>query len=310
MKLLADREVLIRRPKSGTFIGHNLGQRKTATIEYVHVLIADDRGTSDDCRSSILSGLWKALPNASMHVSILPSRRQITFVEQLLETTPANHKVVGVVAVSCLQGVYTLLAERQVPTAVIGSVDHTEDSLASIDCDQRLAGFTLADHMLQQGHQDFLVLTMDSWRPGDHRFYEGVRDSLQAHRLPVGALHMITFPLERRVFFQRVRSHLQTLARPTAVICRNNAVQDLLQELREQHGELPWDRISVATHFDAPRSEVPSDQAYPCTYRCGSTFDMAAQAGEMLAKLSAGEQLPQRHITFPVELLPIARKCT
>jgi DNA-binding LacI/PurR family transcriptional regulator len=299
MKLLVERDILIRRPNSGTFVSENMESQSTSRVRAVHILLSADRRLGELPRDAVLDGLWNALPGVGLHFTILPATNEVEYLEELLAGSASAGQLMGVIAVSCSGDIYNYLASQNLPVAVIGSVHRTEDQLASVDCDQHQAGFLLAEHMLKKGYRRFTLLIRELWRPGDHRFFEGVQESLHAAGLPIGALRVCSFPIDPRSFRQQVGPLLGEMTEPTAVICRIPIFQSLLEGVRSAEPELPWHNVEVAVHFD---NNVP-DNLPACSYTCrkASVAEVAEIAGKMLVQISAGEQLVERHVFLPVE---------
>lgn len=303
MKLLADRDVLSRRPNSGTFVGPKAETQTPSPtqVRSVYVLLSSDVGLGAFSRDGVMEGLWRQLPGVGLNFAILPAGNEVGYMEELLSVAAASGQLYGVVAISCPREVYTYLSKQNLPVVVLGSVEPTEENLASVDGDEREAGKLLADHLLGKGYRQFAVLMRELWRSGDNLFFEGVQESLHRAALPLGALCVRSLPYDQRIFNQRVRTLLAEATAPVGLICEGSQFAAWLDALRATEPEHNWDRVGIAYNSEVELSEA-SVPPHAYTFLKSTLAEMVAMAGKMMAQLAAGKELPQRHVMLPFAL--------
>jgi len=300
MKLLAERNLLRRRRNLGTFIGEAAAPQDLPRGNVIYVLLSPDRQLGALSRGSLMDGLWRALPEASLQFLILPTEEEGAFIKNFIATIQAAGTLASIVAVSCSREAYAALRSVPVPVVVIGSVAPGEDQLISIDGDEKQAGWLLAKNFVDDGHRQFAVLMNEIWRPGDNLFLEGVQEALAEARLSVAALRVCALPDDQCLFDGQVRPLLREHHGPLGVICEGEWALRRLEELKGRDPSIDWRQLDVAVHVDA---EMPDhDVRYPCTYQQVSVLEMSAMAGEIIVSLQRQRPILKRQILLPMAL--------
>ncbi len=300
LHLLAERNVVNRRRNSGTFVGPNVQSQASTLVRSVYVLMSSDRPIRESLRNALINSVWSELPDVDLHFARLPAGNEVRYSKELLHSAAERGQLTGVIAASCPLDVLQLLSQQKAPVVVIGSVDPTNDKLASVDGDERQAGQLLAQHMLGQGHKQFAVLMSEMWRSGDHLFLDGVQRVLQDARLSIGALCVRGIPDNPHVFRQQVRQLLGEVNGKLAVICQNPSFASLFEQMQHDEPELQWSRVAIAFNADTQLPQ-PAPQ-YPCSYQQDSDANMTAQVVNMLIQLSQGTEPPTRHVVLPMAM--------
>lgn len=300
LRLLAERDIVHRRRNSGTFVGPKMQTEQPALVQSVFVLISSDRPVNDTLLSSLTSELWRAMPGVGLHQVMLPIGSEVRYLESLLTPAARAGQLSGVVAISS-PTVYRYLAQQAYPTVVIGSVDSMHDKLTSVSGDERNAGYALADHMLAKGYRQLLVLMDKIWRPGDNLFLRGVEEAMERAKLSAGSLRVRSLPCDSDLLAQQVGAIVGECSDRVAVICQEPMFFPWLQELQSRDTER-YGNLGVA--YNANLEAPTNDNKYPCVYLKASPREMVAIAGQMLAKLCAGEPLAERHIVLPMSISP------
>jgi len=298
MQLLANRNVITRRRNRGTHVGQQVQPSPVAVIRTVYVLRAHDRAEGYLPSEAVMRGLWRALPGVDLHFTVLPPNDPTDYLEQLLRAAPYNNAV-GVIAIGCQREVYDFLLTQSLPVIVMGSVDLNEDQLASIDGDQQRAGELLAEHLVDRGRRDLVLLMSESWRPGNNNFLRGIEQAL-ARCEPSITLRVRSLPNDPRTIQQQVLQLLAESRTPPAFICHLPTAPQAIADLMKQDSGVPRD-LAVVYHSD---SERPAVDTLPFTYAYVETSreDMAAEAGRMLLDLNNDKPLEQRHRLLSTKL--------
>ena len=305
MKLLADRNLITRRHKAGTFVGPKGGGAENKTqapkIRTVHLLVPWMKKESFyGYLEPISRGLHNSLPQASVQFSIIPDERRLAWVRKLISDVRLSGGTAGIIAASCPLDVYELLAESELPTVVLGSLSEFGPKLPCIDLDNREGGRLLAEHLIQRGHRRIELITLTMDRHGDKLFFDGINEALTAASLPPNTLSFHVMPEEIGPLQKSMRRLLEQPDCPTGIIARIKRMADVtaacIAELKQQ---LPED-IEVV-FIDHTTDQVESSSLTHVRTKV-SRQENAALVGQMLATMSEGKPLKDGRITVPVRL--------
>jgi DNA-binding LacI/PurR family transcriptional regulator len=301
LQLLAKREVLTRHRKSGTFIGPKVSPApEKSLVRSVYVLLSPDRSWGALTRGEVMDGLWRALPEVGLHFVVLPKNNEKRYTEDLLNGAATLGQLFGVVAVSCPRSVYNYLAGVAAPVVVIGSVDSEEGTLPSVDADQRQAGRLLAECVLKRGCHQVIAFMPELWRPGDNLFMEGLADSLGKGGISAGSLRVWSLPAVAQIVQDRVVNLLADVEERLELVCHDYTIVTWIDALRESRPDLHWEKIGIAFQDETRTRDRHSP--HPFTYTSVPVIDQSVLVGQMVARLGAGDELPQRHVLLPMGL--------
>jgi hypothetical protein len=308
MQLLADQEKLVRRDRSGTYVGPAARFDRTSKVKVVYVLMPEERANYSVVPLDLLIDSLShpahspdATPEQhSVQFSFLPKEEEVLYVKQLLAPTKSDWELCGVVAISCSREIYRYLQLQGVPLVVLGSLDHDLQELSSIDADHFQCGRLLAQYLFANGHERIAMLGISNGRPGDHDFLDGIVDAMTAAGKPPNSLIARLCPNDLDTLRVQAEATLSRSDRPTGVICRGERMLNLILPIAAELGlrvpddlELVYETFSTA-HVD----HVP----FPCVQTSEPFEQIARQIGAMLRQIHAGTKLEQNHIRIPVEL--------
>ena len=308
MQILADQEKLVRRDRSGTYVGPASHFTEPSKIKVVYVLMPEERANYSavpldvliDSLSHPVHDAGSPVEQLSVQFSFLPKDDGVRYVKQLLAPTKSNWELCGVVAISCPRDIYRYLQEEGVPLVVLGSLDHDFQELPSIDADHFECGRLLAQYLFERGHERIAMLGISSGRPGDHDFLDGIVEAMTAAGKPPNSLIARLCPNDLDTLRVQAEATLSLRDRPTAVICRGERMLNLILPIAAQLGlRIPDDlELVYETFSTAHVGHVP----FPCAQTSEPFEGIARRIGQMLRQLHSGTQLEERHIRIPVEL--------
>ena len=165
MQMLAQRKVLVRRRRRGTFVGPAGGVKAVPKVTTMYVVDTEDRPHRYPSAQTTMEMIRRKLPGVSVHFNSLPADRPVDFVRDLLRHAKEAGNMVGFLLVSCPRDVYRYFAETELPAVVLSDVYDDSDRLPSIDGDMTTAGRILIDHLVGGGHEKIALLTFANWRP-------------------------------------------------------------------------------------------------------------------------------------------------
>jgi LacI family transcriptional regulator len=301
MQLLAERDLLSRERRRGTFVGPAVKATKRSSIKTVAVFLRDDdQAGADSASSAVLTSLRQALGHVNLHFGFVPNHDSIAYAQSVLEPMVAAGNLAGVVAISCQREIYCFFRGLGVPLVIMGSLYADGETIPSIDADNKQSGRLLTEYLISKGHRKVALMAGRDSLPGEHDFYDGVSEVLAAKNLPATALLARSFPSNETAGVAMLRHLLRTNDPPTAIVCRGSqmllTIAEALNTLvpaGQQQPELVCDGYAPISN-----ERFPYIHCSPSVTMRGMTDLMA----EMLKKLSNGEALPSHRIVVSVSI--------
>lgn len=239
MQLLAERGLLVRQRKAGTFIGEGLELPSNPPRKRVHIVMtsgiwSDDQASAVQYFNQLLCGVLEKLPGSSVQMDVLGPQEINAFIRRIIDSAVTNGDVSGVVLLRSSPEVQRQLVEAGIPTVVFGSVFPGVKGLACVDVDQRQVGRLTAEYLIRAKHSRVMTLMFSQWFPGDNAFISGMMGTLQA-MAPDVEIDLQSVPVDEDVCRGVVETAMAGQDRPTAVIARSpwlaRIVADVLQSL-------------------------------------------------------------------------------
>ena len=308
MQLLADQDKLVRRDRSGTYVGPGVSRDKAVKVKVVYVLMPEERANYSVVPLDLLIDSLSrpaATPNAipeqySVQFSFLPKANEVSYIKQLLAPTAANWELCGVVAISCSRDTYRFLRQDGVPLVVLGSLDHDLQDVPSIDADHFESGRLLARYLFDSGHERIAMLGISNGRPGDHDFLDGIVEAMTAAGKPPNSLIARLCPNDLDTLRVQAEATLSRTDRPTGVVCRGERMLNLILPIASRLGlRVPQDLQLVYETFSTEHVDA---MPFPCAQTSEPFEKIASQICSMLRQIHAGGTLEKKHIKIPVEL--------
>lgn len=300
MRILAEKDILVRRRNAGTFVGPGLEEVNGSLVRTVHVLLPEDRDSTLVRTEPLLEGIRAAIHGAGVHFNFMPPGEEIRYVRELLDTADAHRRTLGVVAIRGTREVYRYLAESGVPTVVFGTLWPGEPALPSINTDEHETGRLLTQYLIDRGHRRMSLLTGAKGWPGDNDFFDGVSEALTAAGLPHNAMIVRLVPHEPAVFSAAARHLLELPNRPTGIIVRGRQFADLVANTAEKKGLFSPRDLEIA--FQDYATKDVEESPYPHVQSQYNFSDIALRIGRMLKTVSQGHPLEEQRVVIPVKL--------
>jgi DNA-binding LacI/PurR family transcriptional regulator len=300
LRLLSDREILIRRRRSGTFIGPKAIAENSARVRTFCVLLAEDsRALSDFPFDPMIKGLRREVPGAHVQFNFVSGKGGVEYVARLIAAAQFTSAFDGIVSIGCSHEVNRCLVDSGVPVVAFGSFYGGSQSNPWVDLDRRNAGRLLIEYLVRRGHQRIALFSVATGRPGENSFFDGVSEALTAAQLPHNALIYRSLPSDIDVVPGVARELLQMPDSPTAFVLLSERLAHVVAETasrmnRAVPGDLEivfWDHATVRVEHSP----------YPHVQPKLSIEDIAAMIGGMLRDLVDGKHIERKNILIPVE---------
>jgi DNA-binding LacI/PurR family transcriptional regulator len=298
--LLADRQVLVRRQKAGTFVGPRGGSSRATRAQTIHVVLPADReGLVDIPFDQTVEVFRQEIPNASVQFSFFPGEHATAFVRDLVESRRDLPGPWGVLAVGCPHAVMDYLAGLRTPVVAFTSFIDERWTMPSIDTDRHQAGQLLADHLLKGGHKQIALMNFAGGSLGLHDFYDGVSEAMSRAALPHNALIYRDVPPDSSLVRRSVQDLMARSTPPTAFIARSLKIAHVVAEaLREAGTSARTVEIVFQDHDTEKVGASPWVHTVPQL-----TFgQLLARAAHLLRDAIAGQKSAEPKVIVPVEL--------
>ena len=309
MNVLADRRLVTRHRRRGTFVGPAFQLKNpTTALRVIHVIqgpsIKGDQQWSA-VTSGCLQGLHVMLPGYQVQSNILSRHNPAEMVRQIFRQNTPEGLLAGVVLLSCLREVQELVQsavrEYQLPAVSYGTVYPNITEIPSVDQDQFELGRLQAKYLLDRGHRRIMLLMRDHWLPGDNLLFDGVNRALADAGMTYGVLGTRSVP-EDIASIETEINHLLCLDnRPTGLICRSPLfAKSALEVTRSNSMRVPED---IDIIFDANDGSSSAIAGLPCAVAKYSFRKQFTLVAEIMEKLIAGKQLEKYRFVLPVVLM-------
>lgn len=301
MKVLVERKLIVRRNRSGTFIGSGMGRSERIGIRTVYFLTAAEKNEYLSALSgSIIRGFSRTLPRANVQFGLFPVVGAVEHVKELLSYVPGDAESVGFICSSAPSEVYQFLTNAGIPTVASGTLPLDGPKLPSVAIDDYEAGQLLAQYLVDRGHRRIAILATTMNLPGDKLLFDGISKPLSQARLFQDSLVFQVVSQNPKSVALATQHLLKGDKPPTAIIARNERLADMANTAVTEMG------LAVPNDVEVVFVDHATDEAqrspHPHVQTIKTSEETIVIIGEMLVRLSRGEALEQNRVVMPVEL--------
>lgn len=299
LRLLTQRKVLVRRQKSGTFVGPKGGTPSKHAIRTFFVLLPSYRKDLVDVPFDLfLQAFQSEFPLATVHFGFVPEQNGVEYVDELIAASQAEGRFAGVVPISCSTEIGARLADAGVPMVAFTAFYTDGRQVVSVDTDRFQAGQLLVKHLIERGHRRIALFNFSNGQPGDHDFYDGVSEEMSAARLPHNALIYRDLPAGIAMVAGRVRELFAQPNPPTAFIARSSRIADVVEAAVKEFAPQADVEIVFMDHATDYVRRSPFTHVRPTL-----AFEQIARlVVRLLRQLANDEPIDQRNVVIPMEL--------
>ncbi len=247
----------------------------------------------------MLLGIEHELPGVPVQISFLPSFNEAGYVAELIDESLHAKRTDGFVLVRASYETQRLLADRQIPAVVHGTVYPSIDRLASLTSDMESVGKVLANYLLERGHTTFAYLNRQLTYGGDQQTMDGIRASLHAAEIGLDALTLRFLPAFDEVYVAEADRLLSQKLHPTGFICRTVRMAEAVQKAGELKG------LVFGKDFDIGVCDYYLKPGQKPRYAWARSQFSSEEQGRHLARLLVGQVQDAQsigHEIIPVQL--------
>lgn len=303
MQELAQREVVTRRRKAGTFVGSAFQPAKSATkrmLDDVHVMMAMDYFRTGVLTPEVFArGFHASLPGTDLHIHYIAEQDPLGAVRKIVEQARDSGGREGFVLIRCPQEVQQYMADQPGLSAVVfGTTYPGMARLCSLDTDMAGAGMLMTRYLLARQCQKLVLVLRHHWRPGDNLVLDGVMRELGNAKVDTGNLTIRSLPpIEAQVEHELEHVLTQEPQQATGVMCIGDfyaRIADRVIQSKQLNVQLitgvrsmqPWDNGSRIASVNAVMDGL----------------DQVKAVGGMLRQLADANETMPESIRVPVEL--------
>lgn len=304
MALLADKGVLVRKRRAGTFVGPNAGQRSSTASKTMHVLMGPAAAMKGRMSPGVIvDALLPETVGFHVEIDLLDGHDENGGVERVLKAFREEESVGGVLLLSCSSETQLAIFESRLPAVVLGGVYQGSKGLSFVDMDHFESGRIACRYLLDRGHRRILFLNHNNWLSGDNLRLDGVNAALQEAGEGSGAMIMRCVHGDRSTIFSEVSSLLSDADRPTGLLCTCPFYADVAIAAAESLGlRVPEDiGAIVASRPISSGSERIS--RLPYTFTDADVCKAVHIAADMLKEHISRIAGPAKHVILPVKLV-------
>lgn len=312
LKLLADRDLLTRRQRSGTFVGpaFQIQQdviKRDAAISVIHVLMP-----MGYYRANVIPGnvfvdeLSQSVPGSSVQIHHIADREVAAYtldlIERLVETGAGGE---ALILLRSSREVQQAAQRSGLPTVVFGSTYPDADRLCSIDPDQTEAGRLAVAEALKRGHKQFALIMRNNWRRGDNLLMDGMSQALAEAGIGIDQVRVLSTAEDASVIEHDVADVLASIPAPTALICRSRFHATAAAKGVRDRGLEPMKDVLV---ISLEASAAKEDHADLAVVPSMDAKDQVRQIGGLLLEQATQSLAEPRSIHVPVHVEEPAMK--
>jgi len=312
LKLLADRQMLVRKRRAGTFIGprftvevggEDAAAVKRAALDTVHVLMPMDYYRANVTPgNTFVEELTRAIPGVSVQLHHIADNNVTDYTLDLVDRLKAKpSRREGLILLRSSRESQVAVQDSSIPAIAFGSTYPDVKRLYSIDPDQEQAGRLAAEVALERGHERFALIMRNHWRRGDNLLMEGFSRVLGEAGVGVDRVSIVSSPEDTEVIEHDVAAILAQEPRPTALVCRSRFhAEAAIRGIRDRGLEPGKDILVIATQsgpMDDPSASisiVPTLDSTEQVSKVGQALRLIAEGGAMS---ELREQIPMKATT-------------
>jgi DNA-binding LacI/PurR family transcriptional regulator len=303
IRQLAEREILIPRRKSGTFVGPGFSKHKRSKVRVVYVLLPVGDPTATHWSFQLFtSGIRNEIPEANVQFTFIPDNDPLPYVREAIDGARQSGQFAGVVASSCPPEVYRYIVELQIPAVVYGGLYSSQLPIAAMDPDSYETGRLLARYLVNRGHRRIALAIIGAARAGNFGFLDGITEVLlsNAQSAPGGLLLRPAYNLEamQAIVWELMRRP----DRPTAIITRGSVVADAISSLVTGMGNHVPSDVEIVFDCDDRTLCGGAVASYAHAYPKPSFVEIAGMAGRILKEMRDGIPASPQRVVIPVEM--------
>ncbi|MCK4999302.1 MAG: GntR family transcriptional regulator [Anaerohalosphaera sp.] len=252
MQLLAQRNIIERRHRAGTFVADGQTGKEDLILKRVHLIVEKQNvETYGVLRDGTISGLHSVLPGCQIQFSFTPETNEEDFIQELLREVFNSGISTGLVLYRSNASVQNAIAQSGIPAVISGSRWPGVANIPSFCRNFYDMGVKSAEYFIARGHDRIAFFTRDDMFTSDHEILDGITDTMTKAGLAANRVLFRSLPLKPFVIQGTAEIVAKSNNRPTAFICREKILSENVSAVMEDQAE-----IAMLDFFEAPQNDA------------------------------------------------------
>lgn len=301
LQLLAQRGILERVQRRGTFIGSLKREASPGLLKRVFMLVhrsyLKQEGLVAD---GVLVGIQGVLPGADVQFNFLPATDPTDYVDGLIGEILRSKEPAGIVLTKVPFVVQRAVKDSGLPAVVHGSLYPSIEGMAWVDQDNLAIARLVANYATANDCSHVCALTREVMFPGDNVVLRELGRLLGAAGHKAGELSVAHLPDDGQAIMSEVTQIVHRHPTDLCLLCRSEAKAEAavaaIDRLQLKGRRRP--RLLVSGLYQRPAGDYPMPYIFP-TMR---PEEIGAAIGRLLAAQATDPKAAPEHIVIPVEL--------
>ncbi len=304
LQLLAQRKILQRVQRRGTFIGSLQRESSPGLLKRVFMLVHRSYLRQEGLvADGVLVGIQGVLPSADVQFNFLPATDPTEYVDGLIGEILRAKETAGIVVTKVPFVVQRAIRDSGLPAVVHGSLYPSINRLAWVEQDNLGIAKLIADYATAHGCTHVCALTREVMFPGDNVVLRELGRLLGAAGQSAGNYSISHLPDDRHAIMTEVTELIQRHPTDLCLLCRSEAKAAAaiaaIDRLGLKGRRRP--RLIVSGLYQRPTGEHP----YPYVFPTARPEEIGAAIGRLLAAQVTDPKTAPGHIVVPVELAEV-----
>jgi len=234
MVALSEQNVVIRKRKSGTFIGPGFVSNPDQDNDAIHVLhIFLDKAYSKnypDVFNYFSDASEDILGDCTVQFHMVPEREALLFTRRLVNQISDSDYNEAVVLIHSTEKVQRTIQEAGVPAIIFGSafpgIEHS-----TLDLDQAKIGREVVQSLIDKECKKILLFNYSSWRQGDNLLYNSISETMGQSGYSMGSLAIHQVSQDLIFNREQILSEINSIDGPVGIICRDKLIASSLVDI-------------------------------------------------------------------------------
>jgi DNA-binding LacI/PurR family transcriptional regulator len=301
LQLLAQRKLLQRVQRRGTFIGALQRESSPGLLKRVFMLVHRSYLRQEGLvADGVLVGIQGVLPSADVQFNFLPATDPTDYVDGLIGEILRAKETAGIVVTKVPFVVQRAVKDSGLPAVVHGSLYPSIQGMAWVEQDNVAIARLIADYAVAHGCTHVCALTREVMFPGDNVVLRELGRLLGGAGHKAGSFSISHLPDDRLAIMAEVTEIVHRHPTDLCLLCRSEAKADAALAAIEQLGlkgrRRP--RLIVSGLYQRPKGEY----ALPYVYPTARPEEIGAAIGRLLAAQVTDPKTAPGHIVIPVGL--------
>jgi DNA-binding LacI/PurR family transcriptional regulator/DNA-binding transcriptional regulator YhcF (GntR family) len=300
LQLLVQRQRLVRRTGSGTFVVKPEASDVPLTLRNVRVLANDRlRALEVMLESGELIGLQRELPGVSIQLETISVDHEESQLNNIIAAALKSRNTEGFVLLGSTVTMQRALAASGLPAVVQGRLYPSVRGLPFVNSDDAQAGKLAIEHILSQGYQRVVLLIRPVWYLGAQIIVDEVLQAIDRAGLSAGILEIRFVPDDEEAIRAVVDDALRSSKVAPGFITVSKTAGDVIFDLAKSR------KLKAGRHYGLVVSDVvtgASSPPYPYLEREYSPTEYGALVAEVLKEALQSGMPSTIHRLVPVRL--------